>query len=57
MELYKAEPNHTGLNRDMSREGIRGEGVIARLPLAASDSVGMTLFREGVDGPLSSMRL
>lgn len=28
-----------------------------RSPLAASDSVGMTLCRDGVDGPLSSMRL
>jgi hypothetical protein len=26
-------------------------------PLAASDSVGMALCRDGVDGPLSSMRL
>lgn len=53
----KAEPNHVGLDRDMSRGEIRDQRDTERSPLAASDSVGMTLFREGVDGPLSSIRL
>jgi hypothetical protein len=48
--------------------GRRGEGGVTSVwsmdvniafacSFAASDSVGITLFREGVDGPLSSIRL
>src|SRR5579863_1525930 len=56
-EQSKAEPIPLVCEGMDTAKGKGSKGRTERVPFAASDSVGIALFREGVDGPLSSIRL